>query len=99
MPIYHLNITLELGGHEQSGKPGTLVQLQQVVECETSAPAMVEVTIARMVQEGEITANDSRKYTGNLHKKLDLVLGEVPAYTEPITDRRGAIRDQKARNG
>ena len=91
MPLYHLDLKLEIGGK--------IVQIQQVVDCDSSEPGMAEVIIARLVQKGETTGSgDRRTYVGNLHNKLDLISGEV-SKPEPVTDRRGAIRDQKARNG
>jgi hypothetical protein len=60
----------------------------------------LKIDINRLVEKGKAALQVSRQYFGEV-KKLDLVLGNVPKPVdpEPLTDRRGAIRDQKARNG
>jgi hypothetical protein len=92
MPLYHVSLELEVGG--------SVMQIQQVVECATSDPGSLKIDINRLVEKGKAALQDSRQYFGEV-KKLDLVLGNVPKPVdpEPLTDRRGAIRDQKARNG
>ena len=87
MPLYHLDITLEIGGKA--------VQVQQIVDCDSPEPREAKVIIARLVQKGETTSSEPQKvYIGHLYRTLDLASPDP----EPITDRRGAIRDQKARN-
>ena len=104
MPLYHVDVELEIDG--------ATVHIAQVVDCKSSDPGRIRVDIQRLVQKGESTLeamhsapaegqiHDRRQYAGEV-SKLDLILGDVPRPTdpEPITDRRGAIRDQKARNG
>ncbi len=88
MPLYHLDIKMEIGGK--------VVQVQQVVDCDDSEPGPASVVIARLVQKGETTVSEGsrRFYIGKLYRTRDLESSPGP---EPVTDRRGAIRDQKAK--
>ncbi len=84
MPTYHVNVTLHLGN--------STVTMSSIVEAEESGVGLINLTVARVLEKGQTKAiSDSRRYEGR-GSDLDLVHGP-----EPLTDRRGAIRDQKAR--
>ncbi|KKN63697.1 hypothetical protein LCGC14_0499320 [marine sediment metagenome] len=95
MPLYHVNVSVVVGDQH--------LTFSKVVEAKGSVAGPIKLTVARLpgVYQREEAPSDigssSRCYAGHA-SDLTLIHGEVPE-PEPITDRRGAIRDQKARNG
>ncbi len=88
MPMYHVNVSVVVGDQH--------LTFSKVVEAKGSVAGPIKLTVVKLQRSGEVfDSSDSKRYEGHA-SDLDLVYGEIPE-PEPITDRRGAIRDQKAR--